>query len=61
MNMNMNMNMTQQQQLNMSMAMAMQGRPPSVGGNLNSPGLMSASPTTPTQVRTIYVYFEIYS
>ena len=49
MNMNMNMNMTQQQQLNMSMAMAMQGRPPSVGGNLNSPGLMSPSPTTPTQ------------
>ncbi|XP_076085227.1 uncharacterized protein LOC143056034 isoform X1 [Mytilus galloprovincialis] len=44
----MNMNMTPQQQLNMSMAMAMQGRPSSVSG-MNSPGLMSPSPTTPTQ------------
>lgn len=50
----MNMNMTQQQQLNM--AMAMQGRPPSVGG-INSPGLLSPSPTTPTQVNEVmYTY-----
>ena len=48
----MNMNMTPQQQLNMSMAMAMQGRPSSVSG-MNSPGLMSPSPTTPTQVHLI--------
>lgn len=51
----MNMSMTPQQQLNMSMAMAMQGRPPSVGGNLNSPGLMSPSPTTPTQGNLTFV------
>lgn len=48
--MNMNMN---PQQLNMGMNMAamMQGRPPSVTGNLNSPSILSPSPTTPTQVR----------
>ncbi|KAJ8319845.1 hypothetical protein KUTeg_001432 [Tegillarca granosa] len=46
--MNMNMN---PQQLNMGMNIAamMQGRPPSVTGNLNSPSILSPSPTTPTQ------------
>lgn len=53
--MNMNMN---PQQLNMGMNMAamMQGRPPSVTGNLNSPSILSPSPTTPTQVRIDYVF-----